>query len=224
MQLRTQMSNLKFKQYFLTPMCLRCSSWLIEEHLFCSFCYEHEIESRIFENTESQHIFSRRHIFLINWLRGESDELNQLVYRLKGTNSVSAVEYYSVLLAQKLRMQFKPDPDYAIVPIPSAQSASKHAHIMAEKISKYLNLKLCDVLQKQGVEQKHLKAEQRKLNSPFSLKTSCSVEFTKFIFIDDVVTTGQSFKHCSEALGNNKQNIMASLFYRPKVQANEKLI
>ena len=209
-------------------MCLSCSSWLVEEHLFCSFCYERKIEKRFYENIESQLIFSRQQIFLINWLRGESENLNQLVYRLKGKNSTSAIEHYALLLAKKLQLQFKLSTEYAVVPIPSAQSASRHAHIIAGVVAEHLNLKICDVLQKQGVQQnveiqqKHLGAEQRKSQSLFTLKPTCSVEFTKFIFIDDVVTTGQSFKHCSEALGNNKQNIIASLFYRPKQSLAEK--
>ena len=93
----------------------------------------------------------------------------------------------------------------------------------------HFGLPVLDVIRKQPTEkaQKHMTAEERKQTNLFSLNDKIYVEFTKkslvntlkplrFLLVDDILTTGISFQHCSAVLSSSEQNMIATLFYRPR--------
>lgn len=218
------------KQSFLTPCCIHCGSFFVEENLFCTNCFKNQLENKINFCPEFSEFEQSLHIYLIDWLKNESESLDQLVYRLKSDNSEFAIRSYSTLLAEKLKSVLDLKSYVGLIPIPSANLRSVHAHLITQCLSKQTGLPICDILVKSttATAQKKLNADERKKLNPFSIRTDLAEDFTRFaevqkthlpsyIFVDDVLTTGQSFKRCSEALNGSKRNAIATLFYRPSL-------
>lgn len=231
------------KQIFLTPTCLHCHSWRCTEALFCETCFEEQINLRLLKTCLHSETENYRHIYLFDWHRSESETLDQFVYRLKSNNSVQALKVYSQILAFKIKSQIDLNQVKAIIPIPSARISSVHASLLAQFLSRDFKLPIWPIFQKQAgpVQQKYLNAKKRKEQSLFTLDEHQYEEFTRqdpksavysksqdqtFLFVDDVLTTGQSFLQCAELLRRHnsvlgisiKQNIIATLFYRPSLK------
>ena len=207
------------KQLTLTPLCIKCGSWFCENSLFCETCFAYEIQLRLeVDNSNSGHVY------LFDWHQGESQVLNQLVYRLKSNNAEIALKLYTKFLADKIRTNLNLNDYSGVIPIPSANINSTHAHTIANELAARFGLNCYDILLKgkSSIAQKRLSAVQRKLQNPFRLAEGSHEDFTgsnpsekSYIFVDDVLTTGQSFKHCSNAVYWSKRNVIATLFYRP---------
>jgi predicted amidophosphoribosyltransferase len=168
-----------------------------------------------------------KHIYLIEWLKNESETLDQLVYRLKSNNSKLAIKIYSDLLAEKIKSNIDVKNYEALIPIPGSSETSIHSNLIAYHLSTQLGLKVLIALTKKSDSdtQKKLSAVERKRHNPFQLTHHSPEEFTmqepveivktkSYIFVDDVLTTGQSFKHGSDTIYWSKRNIIATLFYR----------
>ena len=218
------------KQNLLTPCCINCGSFFVEEHLFCADCFKSRLQININSCPEFSEYEESKHVYLIDWQKNQSESLDQLVYRLKCDNSVLAIENYANLLGEKLNSVLDLKEYSALIPIPSANVKSVHAHLIAACLSVKVKLPVYDILTKAAASpsQKKLTAVERKTQNPFSLKLELAEDFTRFkevqktqalscIFVDDVMTTGQSFKRCSEALIGSKRNAIATLFYRPSL-------
>lgn len=106
------------------------------------------------------------------------------------------------------------------VPIPGSTPASVHSRVFAEALSAICGLPVFDILSKK-VDSKAQKrgsiAERRKQN--FEHRPAPQAElFTKLIFVDDVLTTGESFLQSNTAVNGHNENIILTLFYRPKAE------
>ena len=221
---------MNLKQILLSPLCLNCGSFFCDESLFCADCYSGYLSEKMSPKRYVGRAFERDHLYLFEWSKGESDQLSQLVYRLKSNNSVQALQFYAVLLAEKIKKNTEFTTYKGLVPIPSANKKSVHAFILASELSRHLQLPLLDVLQKdQTKDQKTKSLRERQEDSVIGLKFRFSEEFTvtvkpqqKYIFVDDVLTTGESFIQSSRVLGNHDRNVIVSLFYRPK-EANRQI-
>lgn len=169
-----------------------------------------------FENYNRQTHHKQTHIYLFAWQGNEDDYLSQLVYRLKSDNSILALNHYSHILSEKIKLSINNNEYNAVVPIPSARAGSTHANHIANVVSKKLNLPVLDILVKYSGEkqQKHLTRSERINAHKFELVAVPSEEFTKYIFVDDILTTGESFKQCSELLSQSQNNVIATLFFR----------
>ncbi len=106
------------------------------------------------------------------------------------------------------------------VPIPGSTPASVHSTIFAEALSAISGLPVFDLLarktdskaQKQGSV-----TDRRKQN--FVQRQRIQTElFTKLIFVDDVLTTGESFLQSNKAVNGQNENIILTLFYRAKTE------
>lgn len=204
------------KQYLLSPCCLKCGSLFLNESLFCQVCFSAEIENNILR-PQCSHISQLRHKYLLRWNKGENNVLSEMVYRLKSNNSVAAWAFYAKLLYNFLDLNFKTYK--ALIPIPGSSKNSVHALLFARQLSILTGLPVVDILSKktESFEQKTLTAEQRKNKVFIELRQPIFFEqFTKYIFVDDILTTGESFNQCNKAINDNSDNIIISLFYRPK--------
>jgi predicted amidophosphoribosyltransferase len=180
------------------------------------------------------------HVYVFKWSRFDEQVLDQLVYRLKANQSPAALAYYSNFLSEKLKMTIDLRQYAGLVPVPGSSSGRNHAEKIADNLSVSLGLKVFKVLEKlEGAkQQKKLTAGERKTHNPFRLKDNLPEDFTaslsetgnssigaqagnpvSFILVDDVLTTGQSIKHCETRLFPAKRNAVATLFYRPPLRS-----
>lgn len=205
-----------FKQYLLSPVCLKCASLFCNDSLFCSSCYKKEIHSKLGHVENISPV--PRHFYLFEWEKSEHNILNQLVYRLKSDCSVRAWYFYTDLMFKKLNAEIDIKNFQAIVPIPGSNKNSVHSHIFAQALSQLSSIPVLDILQKEmgSQQQKRLSARERKRHNPFSLKQTQLEEFTNCLLVDDILTTGTSFQQSNRLLIAPENNTVASLFYRPK--------
>ena len=211
------MKNQRIKQYLLSPTCLKCGSFFCNDSLFCNVCFQIEIGPRIYTGSLS-HLAEFQHYYLLEWNKNESNVLSQMVYRLKSDNSLPAWSYYSKLLIKKININFN---EYAgFVPIPGSKQSSIHSLILARELSNISGLPVFDILsrKKTAIEQKRRSAVERENEDTISLKKQQSVHFTKCIFVDDILTTGQSFLQSNRAVNGLKENIIITLFYRSRIR------
>ncbi|MBY0553339.1 hypothetical protein K2P97_02340 [bacterium] len=204
------------KQYLLSPVCLKCSSFFCNDSLFCSGCYKKEIKFKLVHTDNISHV--QNHHYLFEWRKSENNILSQLVYRLKSDNSVRAWYFYADLMFKKLNAETDFKNFEAIVPVPGSNKNSVHSYIFAQALSQISSIPVLDILQKDtgSKQQKRLNAIERKLNNPFSLKQTQLEEFTNCLLVDDILTTGTSFQQSNGLLIAPENNTVASLFYRPK--------
>lgn len=208
------------KQYLLSPTCLNCGSFFCDDSLFCKTCFETEIIQRMHLNIPS-HLAGFQHHYLLPWNKNESDALSQMIYRLKANNSKQAWDFYADIFHNNIRVHenFNFKKYQALVPVPSAKQSSIHSRLFANRLSVLTGLPVHDILVKEtlSIEQKSLSAEQRKLSVNIRLKNPLAEYFTNCIFVDDVVTTGESFLRCNSSIKGGTENPIFSLFYRPKL-------
>ena len=211
------------KQFLLSPQCLHCASLTVQTCLFCTNCYRRIVFPKLIKN----HLYfeGQQHIFLIPWGINDLECVDQLVYRLKNLQSQQALGFYAekiMVLLKKLNLHNKQN---ILVPIPSSRKNFNHAHALAKLLSNFGFGTYCDILTKSGSQQKHLSRSLRESRG-FSIMPGCE-DFThklrevlgpsqQVLFIDDVLTTGESFKSCSELLGLTENALCVTLFYREK--------
>ena len=211
-------------QMLLTPQCLHCASFSVQANLFCTICFQNIISPKIVKNYE---FFEKNpHVFLIPWALSDPKSVDQLVYRLKNLQSELAMLNYVKKLTEILEKLSLKNSKNILIPIPSSRSKFNHAHSIAKTLSKDGFGLYSDILaKKQGDQQKYLSRSLRAKNR-FYVKTDFE-DFTRslrlkieeghqVLFIDDILTTGESFKRCSELLGVAEKALCVTLFYREK--------
>jgi len=207
-------------QCFYSPGCIQCGSFLIEASLFCPPCFKKHLIPRI-ENSFC--VNPDRHVFLMEWPRTDEMMFDQLVYRLKASQSPQAIDFYSDLLAEKLVQLKKPGAFEALIPVPGSSQSRIHSQRIAQRLSQQIGLKALSVLEKipSSNQQKILSSfERRKLN-PFRMKASLPEEFTNVDakhgpvhLVDDVLATSQSIKNAEGLSICIKPNAVATHLYR----------
>lgn len=204
------------KQYLLTPICIGCGSFFCDDSLFCSACFGREIEPRL-SLPSASHLGGSRHLYLFNWNKDESAVLDQMVYRMKSDNSYAAWRFYARILLQTHLINFQ---NYGgFVPIPGSTAVSVHAKLFAEALSVVTGLPVYDLVAKKAdaKAQKQGGLLDRKAQNFVACPTLQTELFTKLIFVDDVLTTGESFLQSNKAVNGHNENIILTLFYRAKV-------
>lgn len=202
------------KQFLLSPTCASCGSLFCHESMFCLYCLKKEVLIRAREPLDS-HLKSQ-HIYLLKWNKNESDGLSQVVYRLKSDQAKAAWKYYAKLVYKKRKINFN---DYEVlVPIPGSKTTSIHSLIFAQEVSKLSGLPVKEYLIKNSSQQvqKKLSAIERSQNLGINVRDGVHVQFTKCLFVDDIVTTGESYFQSRNALKLTESSPILSLFYRTK--------
>lgn len=203
-----------WKQYLISPVCLKCGSFLCNESLFCRVCFEAEIEKRRHKECQS-HVQS--HLYLLDWPAGQSAALSRMVYRMKSNQSVPAWRFYAAKIYEKTEHEIDYETYAGLVPLPGSKHNSVHALLLARYLAALSGLPVLDLLFKAHVsEQKRRTAQERKTGSDIRRKPDVDEHFTRLIFVDDVLTTGESFRQSCRALNCSDDSPVLTLFYRPK--------
>jgi len=215
------------KQKLINPVCLCCGSLFVQNFLFCNDCFDTRIRQIIaFSNgKEVQKNLKTYHLF--EWKRGQSDMLSEFVYRFKSDRCLEAWKFYGNLACSKfIAAEGTSEIDF-IVPVPGSKKKSYHAQIFAKIVSEQTGIPILDILEKklhsdsQEGEQKHRNRVERSRITIFRCE-----QFTQFpewdksekriLVVDDIKTSGNSFRQVLKALGSVKSATLLTLFSREK--------
>lgn len=165
------------------------------------------------------------HYFLFEWVPGESDLISSLVYQLKSSRCISALNYFSkVLIVQVMESQLKTKEFGWVLPLPGSTKKSAHAKLIANQVALQTGLKNVDLLEKTNnqISQKEKALRQRKqIQMTFRPAAVCEQITTdlmskpNIIYVDDILTTGNTFISAVEAVGAQGLPCLLTLFYRP---------
>lgn len=165
------------------------------------------------------------YIHLMDWIPDESDLISEMVYRFKSDRCVLAWKFYSGLAVKLLsKTIFIPDIDYVVV-IPGSKKSSVHSKIFASMVQLEINKPVLNILEK--AKSNTLDAEQKKRNrhdreeSKFQLSEHFTQSLGKLnlhskhiLLVDDIRTTGSSFRQAVAVLGPVKKATLLTLFHR----------
>lgn len=212
------------RQSFYNPVCLKCGSFFIENHLFCQYCFVKFMQGRI------DFTCSENHYYLIDWPAYESDTLSRLVYHLKSNHCSLALHFYTELLSSYLKTIDKVRICDYIIPLPGSQASSIHSHIIAKHISDLLKIPYLDVLVKEiplfdselNLEraQKNRNKLQRenltniKYQKNVDPKTIDLLKKKKILYVDDILTTGNTVNAAFKLLEQDGLPLVTTLFFR----------
>jgi predicted amidophosphoribosyltransferase len=216
------------RQKFYNPVCLCCSSFFVEEHLFCVDCYQEKIKPHIRLKKRNINFSNQKqtHFYLLDWIPGESDLLSRLVYAMKGEKAVFAIHFYAHLLLDELTLDsdFNSSANKYILPLAGSKKGSTHSLRLAKKIAAELGFEYFEIFDKEmnTLQQKQQSAKDRQQvsiklkNDPSVIEqiTQVSRASEKAIFVDDVLTTGNSFKQSKDLLNKKQEADIITLFYR----------
>ena len=159
-----------------------------------------------------------KHFYLLDWNKNESLAIDQMVYRMKSDNSRAAWQFYARIFLQMIETNLKNFSGF--VPIPGSTAASVHSTVFAEALSAISGLPVFDLLSRKtdSKAQKQGSITDRRTQN-FEQRPRPQAElFTKLIFVDDVLTTGESFLQSNKAVNGHNENIILTLFYRAKAE------
>lgn len=185
--------------------------------MLCTICEKRLCQELIRYHRPPSERRRDQHFYLIPW-RGENELVSALVYRLKGDLAPEAWGFYATLtqlILEDRGLNFK--RFRALVPMASARGG-QHAHRFAQALGRALNKPVLDLLESVTTEQQKTKSREERKGARFKLKRPHTVHFTRLLFIDDLLTTGESFLQASRLFTNSEnkdeQNAILTLFYR----------
>lgn len=213
-----------FKQLLYNPVCLSCGSYFVLKHLFCEVCYQFKISPRVSlgkkfcePNLSSFH--------LIDWIAEESDLVSEMVYRFKSDKSVNAWQHYGKILLSELTREMDVHEIDCIVPIPGSTRQSIHSQIFATVAKEILQKPILNILKKSSDQSAF--TEQKKRSKAERLRNSIEVcelitqdlselglQSKHVLVVDDILTSGSSFRQSIEAMGPVKKATLVTLFHR----------
>ena len=217
----------KIKQKIYNPTCLSCGSYFVLEHLFCVNCFKHKIQPRIDQTLLCENSIEKSTdcFHLIDWIPDESDLLSEMVYRFKSDKCYFAWSFYAQLATSVLKNNIRiNDIDY-IITVPGSKKKSIHSQVFAHFVHQEINKPVLNLLKKikiaaEHTEQKSLNRRDRQ-NTQFQISeqitynlTDLNLETKHVLVVDDIRTTGSSFRQVVDALGPVKKATLLTLFHR----------
>lgn len=200
------------KQSFYNPVCLKCGSFFVNDSLFCYYCERKYLKKKL---VIQKHTIGEKdkHLYLIEWVPDESDVISHMVYQMKSNKCIFAWRYYARQFAQQSLEGYE-----VIVPLPGSKPSSVHSKIFAKFLSEEMKIPVLDCLIQDSatevLEQKQQTKKQRLAPKKDLLVKGDFVQFTKILFVDDILTTGQTFKRSKKALKQKGESMILTLFYR----------
>lgn len=192
---------------FVPNCCVSCGEFVTPKKLVCDFCF-----SKLSVNVKERESFGHKHLYLYDWK--ESSFLHtKLVMAQKKRISETRLSQMLIPLFIDLETQ-KEIRESLVVPCPPKKEGSKdHAYRLAKMVSNITGAKLesCLNYRGRGGNQK-AKAKEERREIKFNAKYLISRK--KIVFIDDVLTTGSTFKAALDCLGEENEVSCFSLFFR----------
>lgn len=214
----------KLKQLLYNPVCLSCGSYFVLEHLFCEICYQFKISPRVSLHKKlCEPSLSSFH--LINWIPDESDLVSEMVYRFKSDKAINAWRHYAKILLSELAREIDVHEIDYIVPVPGSTRQSIHSQIFAIMAKEILQKPILNILKKSSdqsifTEQKKRSKVERSRNSIEVCElithdlSELDLPSKHVLVVDDILTSGSSFRQSVEAMGPVKKATLVTLFHR----------
>lgn len=206
----------RWRQKMFTPVCLACGSFFCTDALFCRCCLDQKILKRV-AKIKLTHLPHDEHHYLFNWQKTDPNYVSQLVYRLKGNQSPAAWKYFAKIFFEENKNRINFTEFDVLIPVPSARRGRDHAIIFSNELARLCGLAAVSALEKRSAsQQKNLSSKQRMKHSSVSVKKTAFEQITRCLFVDDVLTTGQTYQNCKSSLPKLTKCAVISLFYRPR--------
>lgn len=213
-----------FKQFLYNPVCLSCGSFFQQNHLFCEVCFVEKISPRL-DLKENPIEVGLTSYALFEWNPGESDLLSEFVYRMKSNRCVLAWNFYGNLALKALDYHVDLSQIKYIIPVPGSKPTSTHAVILAQIASEFLKKPVLNILEKVDVAdgdlQQKAKGREQRSAQKFRIREQFTENFeflnlrqASVLVVDDIATTGSSFRQSVLALSKPASVNLLSLFYR----------
>lgn len=191
--------------------CLNCGSFILKIKPLCCACDSLMLATYSHQKIQSA---SRIEVYpLLTWSPGASDTLSKLVLEMKTIDRKVWFEYaknFIVVWSDIITTE------NVVLISHKSLSGNRHAHNWGESLSQLLNRPHieCLSLQEPNKKQKELSSEERahrrmETNVDFSWEAG-----RRYIFVDDVVTTGSTALAAYRALGRPKNFQVWSFAYR----------
>lgn len=217
MQTFSEMQNFKYQIHKIFRSCINCSYYRADDSLLCQKCQELLLSEAVFDKKER--IYTIDVYYLLKWIPNESRLISLIVQNLKGQHFPEVYRFYAKLIA--LNMNLQADKKWVIVPCPSRSQDRWHARILAVEFSKVVGFPMIDCLSYSDDEEAQKKKSKRE-RMGLKIYNAQVLKLEHVIFIDDVVTTGSTFKASYLALGRPKEFVVGAIARR--LLATEDLI
>jgi ComF family protein len=207
-------------------LCLQCYNKLelIDHHCCCQNCgYPHE------QNVDECLFCIRHQGKLINGTSAlvYTDIARKMIINFKDNNATEKLEFFTNLMVGKLSTTINFTKDNLIIPIPvhklkRLRRGYNQSELLANKISNKLGVPYCHnvlISQHNKTTQKHLSKKQRQQNlqTAFTIKNKQRIIGKDIILLDDVWTTGSTFKAAINLLAAHANSIQLLSLARVKL-------
>jgi len=207
-----------FSDFFIGRECEVCEIPLSStENVICNNCLSkfQFIDSTLLENkfhTKSLFLNFTNFYSLFNFY--ESQEIKDLIHKLKYSNKIRIGEFFGEIIAEKYRKQLIDAKIDFLIPVPlhpikQAERGYNQSYWISKGISKISGIKIKNNFVKRikyTETQTHLNLHDRKLNveNAFKIKNHNQIKGKIFAIVDDVVTTGSTTSEIAKKLFENE--------------------
>jgi predicted amidophosphoribosyltransferase len=205
------------KKYLRTPKnCILCESWCLHKAPLCKACRKFLYQEHLKSEFDILNIKNYPCYFLWKWTKTNDPWIQKLIVAMKDGHNFALYELFMPWLIKKIEVH---QHIKWVAAIPSLDRAHPEALIKAYK-SHFTEPKIIELIKSSKKSQKY-KTKSERQNTSFEIcersKLNLSDKKGKTIILDDVVSTGGSFKGVLRALEGHNIQALAVWAYRLKL-------
>lgn len=199
------------KNGFSFRSCPLCGCWLKINPGFCELC-----QTDLREQFQPQAYFHYDFPSFFGWTWTDDQEGKRIGSTIKAMKGGWAKHFYNQLAFDfaTIRLKSGLEKDLQLVPAPPSENGSDHALEWAKTLSKVFNVEMKSVLLRKTEKKQGLKRLKDRKKLEFSVKSEIDTEKV-VVFVDDLITSGNTARAAYEALGKPTHYEVWTLACRP---------